>query len=202
MIADVMADDGISWLRLVTAVVLLALSLAIGQRSERQTHPAPKAVPQPVHESVVAEVELVPFAAPDAATTQPAASLLETQPSASLPDPAMAAPAPATGPAEPLRRGKARQVDRAAQRPAVSQAVRLRRQPAALAVRAPPATRARTRGQVRSEYLRSREIVAALTGEDSGSAYLARVAARQRAAAASRSSAKAMTVAAARRSSR
>lgn len=36
MIADVMADDGISWSRLVTAIVLLGLSLAIGYRTARE----------------------------------------------------------------------------------------------------------------------------------------------------------------------
>ena len=40
----------------------------------------------------------------------------------------------------------------------------------------------RTQAQVRREYLRTRNVVAALTGEDSGSDYLMRLAARQRAA--------------------
>jgi hypothetical protein len=40
----------------------------------------------------------------------------------------------------------------------------------------------RRRSEVRGEYIASREQVAALTSEDSGSAYLARLAARQRAA--------------------
>jgi hypothetical protein len=40
----------------------------------------------------------------------------------------------------------------------------------------------RTRAQVQSEYVRSRDFVAAFTGEDSGSVYLARVAAERRAA--------------------
>lgn len=43
-------------------------------------------------------------------------------------------------------------------------------------------TRVLTRAQIVREYLASREQVAALTGEDSGSAWLTRAAARQRTA--------------------
>lgn len=173
MIADVMADDGISWSRLVTAVVLLGLSLAIGYRTSRDPRPEP--VPQPVHESVVAAVEL------------PRLDATVVDAPAPLPD--VAAPASpmrvnTAGHAQSRRAVERRHVGRAANRAADRQGARPRRNHAALAGREPATTRRsfRSRAQVRGEYLRNREVVAALTGEDSGSAYLTRVAARQRAA--------------------
>lgn len=170
-LADFMADDGISWARLVTAIVSLGLSLAIGYRTSRDP-PRPRAVPQPVPERMVAGVELVPLVQTEVAPL----------PVQSVPSPAAAAPA---GPAraEPLRTGEARRAVRAANRSSPGP-LRPRRRHAAVAVREPGAVRrsVRTRAQVQREYPRSRDGVAALTGEDSGSAYLARLAARQRAA--------------------
>lgn len=175
MIADVMADDGIfSWSRFFTAIVLLALSVAIGYRTSRDP-PRPDAVPQPVHESVVAAVELPPLEA-----------IVVDAPA---PFPEVAAPASparveATGHAEPHRAAERRQMSRAADGRSASHVERPRRHHVARAQSEVRASRrnVRTRAQVRAEYLRAREVVAALTGEDSGSAYLTRVAARQRAA--------------------
>lgn len=175
MIADVMADDGIfSWSRFVTAIVLLGLSVAIGYRTSRDP-PHPDAVPQPVHESVVATVELPPLEATTVDALAP------------LPDvaaPASPARVEATGHVEPRRAGERRQLARAADGRSASRVARPRGHHVARAQSAMQASRrnVRTRAEVRAEYLRHREVVAALTGEDSGSAYLARVAARQRAA--------------------
>lgn len=169
MLAGGTGDDGISWVRVVTAIVLLALSLAIGTRTARDP-PRPGAMPQPVREGVIAGVELLPLAA--AVVDVPASS--DASPTAGL----------RTSRAARLRAGEGRQIGRAGNRATASQPVRPRLHHVALAGRLPRPIRqsGRTRAQVRAEYLRSREAVAALTGEDSGSAYLMRVAARERAA--------------------
>lgn len=172
-LADLMADDGIPWTRLVTAVVLLGLSLAIGYQTARAP-PRPKAVPQPVLERVVTGLELPP--------------LEQTIEAAPLPFSGMQALASAAGPkgtgrAEPLRFAERRQIVRSAKRSAESRVVRARRGEVAVAASESGKRRGvSTRAQVRREYLRSRDVVAALTGEDSGSAYLTQLAARQRAA--------------------
>ena len=187
MIADVMADDGISWSRLVTAVVLLGLSVAIGYRTSRDP-PRPDAVPQPVHESVVAAVELPPLDATVVAAVEfpPLDPAVVAAPATLSDVSAPAGPSRLKAYAEPRRAGERRHIGRAANRSAVSQGqgARPRRHHVARAGREPGTSRpsVRTRAQVRGEYLRSREVVAALTGEDSGSAYLTRAAARQRAA--------------------
>lgn len=172
--AEFLPGGGTSPLRLVSAVVLLALSLAIGYRSDRDPPPA-EAVPQPVRESVVAGVELPPLdssfaGAPLVLSSVSAPGSLEV--------------VKAAGTAGPSRAGERRQASRAASRATVGQGARPRRHHAGVAGREPGATRraVRTRAQVRAEYLRTREVVAALTGEDSGSAYLMRIAARERAA--------------------
>lgn len=174
LIADVIAGDGISWSRLVSAVVLLALSVAIGYRTARD-RPRPEAVPQPVREQVVAAVELAPLDPPVADALLPSSG---ASPAASL------APLKTAGHAEPRRAGERRQMGPAAGGRSASDVVRPRRHHVARAQRELRTGRrnVRTRAQVRAEYLRHREVVAALTGEDSGSAYLARLAARQRAA--------------------
>jgi hypothetical protein len=174
LIADVIAGDGISWSRLVTAVVLLALSVAIGYRTARDP-PQPEAVPQPVRERVVAGIDLPPL--------RPIA--------AGVPAPVSGSSAPEAGGSleAPRHAGHVRVAERdhvapAAHHSSASRALRPRRHHVAHARGELRATerKVRTRAQVRAEYLRHREVVAALTGEDSGSAYLTRVAARQRAA--------------------
>lgn len=168
-----MPDDGISWFRLVSAVVLLALSLAIGHRTAHA--PPPKAVPQPVLEGIVAGVDLPPL-------DPVAAEVPAPVPDSSAPEAAASPEAP--GHADHVRVAERRHVAAAAHHASASRVLRPRRHQAAHArahVRA-AGRNVRTRAQVRAEYLRHREVVAALTGEDSGSAYLARVAARQRAA--------------------
>ncbi|NKE66562.1 hypothetical protein RAMLITH_12075 [Ramlibacter sp. RBP-2] len=174
LIADVIAGDGISWSRLVTAVVLLALSLAIGHRTARDP-PQPKAVPQPVREQIVAAVELPPL---------PPAAGAKLAPSSSDWPAASPAQLNAAGHAEPVRAGPRGQMSPAADGRPASHVVRPPRHHATRTGSELRASRrtVRTRAQVRAEYLRNREVVAALTGEDSGSAYLTRVAARQRAA--------------------
>lgn len=173
LLRDVMVDDGISWMRVVTAIVLLGLSLAIGHRTAREP-PRHKAVPQPVRERVVAGVELAPLEQTIAAAPLP---------SSSVPAMVQVAAAQPTRHVEPLRVGERRQIVRTAVRSPGRQVVRPRRHDVAAAASESGTIRgsARTRAQVRREYLRSRDVVAALTGEDSGSAYLTRLAARQRA---------------------
>lgn len=170
-----MADDGIPWARLVTAIVFLGLSLAIGYQTARDPPQPPEAVPQPVRERVATGVELAPLqqtvaAAPLQFSSVPALA------SAARPKPARRT--------EPLRPGERRQIVRAANRPSERQAVRQRQRDGAAAASESGTIRRslRTRAQVRREYLRTRHVVAALTGEDSGSDYLMRLAARQRAA--------------------
>lgn len=172
LIADVIAGDGISWSRLVTAVVLMALSLAIGHRTGRDP-PQPEAVPQPVREQVVAAIELPPRYSAAGDTLLP-----------SWRDRPAASPAPlrAVGHAEPRRAGERDQIGTARGHSA-SRAVRPRARHAARTQSELRTSRrtVRTRAQVRADYLRNREVVAALTGEDSGSIYLTQLAARQRA---------------------
>ena len=70
MLPDVTADDGISWMRLVTAIVFLGLSLAIGYRTPADP-PRPEDVPQPVSQRVAAGVELAPLEQTIVAETLP-----------------------------------------------------------------------------------------------------------------------------------
>lgn len=173
--AEFLYDDGISPVRLVTAIVLLALSLAIGYRSARDPAP-PEPAPQPVPDRVVAAVELPPLGSVAVAAPLP-------PPDAS--PPRSLAPVKAAAHAEPPRaRASRHQISHARNRALASHATRSRRHQVVAAAYEPAALRrsVRTRAQVRGEYLRTREVVAALTGEDSGSVYLTRVAARQRAA--------------------
>lgn len=173
LLADAASDDGISSLRVVSAVVLLALSLAIRYRTAQ----APPPVPQPVPERLVAGVDLPP--------------LVPVPVAAGVPAP-FSSPSAAAGPeprqparhADQLRARERPQVARAANRSSGSPGVRARRHHVAQPGSQPRSSRRslRTRAQVRAEYLRSRDVVAALTGEDSGSAYLTQLAARRRAA--------------------
>lgn len=171
LLADVMAGDGISWSRLVIAAVLLALSLAIGYRTARDP-PPPKAVPQPVSERVVAGVELPPLDPPLLDGPQPFVTACPAASPARL---------KATEHAGPPRAAERRQVGRAADRSPARQASGPRPHHVAHARSELRTARRslRTRAHVRAEYLRSRDVVAALTGEDSGSAYLMRAAARR-----------------------
>ena len=194
MLRDVMADEGISWARLVTAIVFLGLSLAIGHQTAPDP-PRPEAVPQPVRERVATGVDLPPLQqavvhAPLQQTVVAAGAPLQQAVVAaplqfsSVPALASAARPKPAGRTGPLRLGERRQIVRAANRPSARQAVRQRQHDVAVAARESGTIRRslRTRAQVRREYLRTRHVVAALTGEDSGSDYLMRLAARQRAA--------------------
>lgn len=172
LIADVIADDPLPWARLMSAIVLVGLSLAIGYRSGRAP-PPPEAVPQPVQERVVEGAELPPVGPPAAAALLPVPAVVAI---------ASVAPSDLAARAELHRPGARSLIGRSGSRPSGRQVLRPRRD--GVAAGKPGAIRqtARTRDQVRREYLRSREVVAAFTGEDSGSAYLAQAAARQRAA--------------------
>lgn len=173
LVADVIAGDGISWSRLVTAVVVLALSVAIGYRTARDP-PLPEAVPQPVRERIVVGIDLPPLGPVAAEVPAPVSG-------SSAPEAAGLLDAPRH--ADHVRAGERHHVAPAAHHASASRALRPRRHHVAHARGELRATerKVRTRAQVRAEYLRNREIVAALTSEDSGSAYLTRVAARQRA---------------------
>jgi hypothetical protein len=168
LLADVMPAGGVSWPRVVTAIVLLALSLAIGFRGTRH-QPAPKAVPQPVPRHLVAGADLPAlqpeFAPLRGSTGLAAARMVRTE----AMQPAIRHP-----------------VWHAAARPAARRVAFARREQAPSGHARQRASTAhaltRTRGEVEREYLRARDVVAAFTGEDSGSAYLMRASARERAA--------------------
>jgi hypothetical protein len=59
---DLVAGADVSWARLITGLMLLALSLVIGYRSAHHP-PPPKAVPQPVRNQLVVEADLPPLEA-------------------------------------------------------------------------------------------------------------------------------------------
>lgn len=172
MLADVMPVEDVSWSRLVSAIVLLGLSLAIGYRTGYA--PPPRAVPLPVPERIVAVVDLPPLAPVVVDALAPLAD---------VPAPVEPAALQPAAHADRIRPGEPHQIARASH-PSAGRAMRPRphRVMHAASQLRPVRPSVRTRAQVRAEYLRSRDVVAALTGEDSGSAYLARVAARQRAA--------------------
>ncbi|MEO8653272.1 MAG: hypothetical protein ABI409_04045 [Ramlibacter sp.] len=160
------SPDGFSWARLVTGVFAMAISLAMswrmglipGELARTQTPQAPQA-----QQEQTATADLLDRREPEIPTVTAQCEAL-SPPAA----PAQVARNPTTRPPgvqskrHPLRRAstqakaKARS-DLFAQRKALT----------------------RQRAEVRNEYIAQREQVAALTGEDSGSVYLTRLAARQ-----------------------
>jgi hypothetical protein len=158
---DFTSGDGVSWPRLVTGLMLLALSLVMGYRSTHHP-PPPKAEPHPVRDQLVVSAELPPLQA-----ELVSGSTTVIRPPAEV--------APAEG-AEPHPSFAGRD-EHALQRHTLKHARLHRHGERRLVAR----TRSiRTRAEVRREYFRDRDFVAAVTGEDSGSVYLTRRAAEQR----------------------
>jgi hypothetical protein len=162
---DLMAGADISWARLITGIVLLVLSLVMGYRSAHRPAP-PKAEPHPVRNQLVVSADLPPL--------EPAVvGGVRTIPDISA--------APSVVPdtrVEPVREVAPR-LKSAAHRRWPTHARLHQHRNSRLVARSGSA---RTRAQVEREYFRSRDLVAAFGGEDSGSVYLTRVAAERRGA--------------------
>jgi hypothetical protein len=159
---DLVAGADISWARLITGIMLLVLSLVIGWRSAHRP-PPPKAVPHPVREQLVVSADLAPM--------EPGAvSAVRTIPDIS------AAPPLAAARAEPVGEVVTRPTH-APHRVSIKHARHHRQDESRLIARA---SVTRSRADVRREYFRDRDFVAAFGGEDSGSVYLMRRAAEQR----------------------
>jgi hypothetical protein len=162
---DLVAGADISWARLITGVVLLVLSLVMGYRSAHHP-PPPKAQPHPVRNQLIVSADLPPL--------EPAVvGGVRTIPDIS------AAPALATA----KRVGPAREPAphfKHAARPRWPAHAHWRRHGNARVVAR--SSFVRTRAEVRREYFRDRDFVAAFGGEDSGSVYLTRIAGERRGA--------------------
>jgi hypothetical protein len=161
---DLVAGADISWARLITGIVLLVLSLVMGYRSVYHP-PPPKAVPHPVRQQLVVSADLAPM--------EPAvASGVRT-----IPDISAAPPFVPAARAEPVREVE----PRAAHGPR-RVSIKHSRHHRLGEVHLVAHTRfIRTRAEVRREYFRDRDFAAAFGGEDSGSVYLSRVGAEDRA---------------------
>jgi hypothetical protein len=161
---DLVAGADISWARLITGIVLLVLSLVMGYRSAHHP-PPPKAEPHPVRNQLVVSADLPPL--------EPAVvGGVRT-----IPDISAVAPFVPAARAEPVREVAPR-VEHVSHHRSLQHARLHRHRDSRLVAR----TRfTRTRAAVRREYFRDRAFVAAFGGEDSGSVYLSRVAAEQRA---------------------
>lgn len=163
------AEEGLPWVRLVTGVFIVAVSLMVSWRAGRLPDPfvAPVAAPTALAAPIV---PLQPAQAEDC----PPLALQEPPPPAAAPLKVAATP---IKPVQASRR--AHHVRRSTARARAPASV-ARRGPSAVAAVQPARTKlGRTRAEVRQEYIAAREQVAALTGEDSGSAFLARLAARR-----------------------
>lgn len=178
------AADGLPWVRIVTGVVALGISLALGVPAGwRGMGGDAVATIRPVARSVIAGEPLPPLA-PDVPDAAPPAR------ASSVPPPAGARP-----PVQKVAAWQARPVQRRATAVAkvtVARAAvrRVAHRPPAKAyapgVREVAQRPSRRRIDVRNEFLAARDQVAALTREDSGSMWLARTAARGRTARAPR----------------
>jgi hypothetical protein len=161
---DLVAGADISWARLITGVVLLVLSLVMGYRSAHHP-PPPKAEPHPVRQQLVVSADLPPLetAVVSGARTIPDISAAPLVPGAL---------------GEPVREVVPR-IERVSHHPSSKHVRHHRHGDARLVARA---RSVRTRADVRREYLRDRDFVAAFGGEDSGSVYLSRMAAERQSA--------------------
>jgi hypothetical protein len=162
---DLVAGADISWARLITGVVLLVLSLVMGYRSAHHP-PPPKAEPHPVRNQLVVSADLPPL--------EPAVvGGVRTIPDISAVEPFVAA-----NRSESVRELGSRLKSPTHRRWQAH--ARLHRHPNSRVVARNSFVR--TRAEVRREYFRDRDFVAAFGGEDSGSVYLSRVAAERRTA--------------------
>jgi hypothetical protein len=158
---DFTSGDGVSWPRLITALVLLALSLVMGYRSTDHP-PPPKAEPHSVRDQLVVSAELPPLEA-----EMVSGPTTVNRPPTKVPPVEVADPHPAVAGRE----------EHALHRQSLKHAGLHRHGERRLVARTGTI---RSRAEVRREYFRDRDFVAALTGEDSGSVYLTRTAAEQR----------------------
>jgi hypothetical protein len=161
---DLVAGADISWARLITGVMLLVLSLVIGYRSAHHPPPPPKAEPHPVRQQLIVSADLPPLET--AVVSAPRI----------IPDISAAPPVVPAARAEPVRELRPRLKYPTHRRSSMH--ARVHRHPNSRLVARSGVVR--TRAQVEREYFRSRDLVAAFTGEDSGSVYLTRAAAEQR----------------------
>ncbi|HWI82302.1 hypothetical protein [Ramlibacter sp.] len=177
------APERFPWTRLVTAVFAVAIMLPMSWRAARP--PGEMVRLDPLPPPRLTQVVAVDLQGP----REPAATPCE----ATAPSPAPPAPAPAPPAATPAPPTPAKTVaELAARRHARRPPAHLRTKSRAVAQRAAPvdpwsmsydpiaqAKLTRRRSELRREYIAAREQVAAFTGEDSGSAYLARQGGRQ-----------------------
>lgn len=180
------SSDGYSWARLITGVFAVAISLTTSWRAGLiPVEQASTELPLPKLEQTTTanlidrqETGILNVAAPPETLSRPASTAqVAPKPAARSsvsakrhPHPRMTARVKAKGPSAKLRSNpfapRKADVD-----------------PRSIGYNPVAHTQlTRSRAEVRNEYLAAREQVAALTGEDSGSAYLARQAARQSAA--------------------
>ena len=166
--------DGFPWPRLATGVFAVAISLAMSWRAE----PTPVEfvrleAPQPRQEQL-AIADSLDEGETEIVEVRP---LREMAPAPTAPPQLESAPAwkPSGAPKPQLQRTAKVQTDRVAHRKAGANRRSGEHEQIA------KARLTRTRAELRNEYIASREQVAALTSEDSGSAYLARQAARRNA---------------------
>lgn len=157
---DLMAGADISWARLITGVMLLVLSLVMGYRGLHRP-PPPKAEPHPVRQQLVVSADLPPMESEVVSAPR------------TIPDISAAPPAVPAARAEAVRELPPH-FKRAAHRHWSAHAHGHRYAASRAVARSSVAL---TRAQVEREYFRSRDQVAAFTGEDSGSVYLTRRAA-------------------------
>lgn len=165
-------DDGLPWVRLITGLAALAmLAVPVGR------HVAGSGT-QPIAARVVT-AQALPPAQP---LPRPVLPSRETEDGSVDAAPSAAPASPSTTEAGPVAAGLSDRVARAATVPAhhLRRVATTSRRAGAYRQFARTA-RGLTRAQVVREYLASREQVAALTGEDSGSVWLTRTRTKQRA---------------------
>ena len=169
------APDGFPWARLVTGVFAVAMSLTMSWRAGRTpVEPDLTQAPQPNQEQPATAALPDPCEPDFIQATAPLETLSPAAPAQMAHTPPRRSPASS-------KRHELRRVTTQAKAPSDSVAHRN----AGVSPRSIDSSQiararlTRKRSDVRREYIAAREQVAALTGEDSGSAYLARLAARQ-----------------------
>jgi hypothetical protein len=174
-----------SWARLASGIFAVAVSLAVSWRTASPTGElAHEQAPQPEEAPLASGVVLTnetpaPIADPTEGKTVPASTLHASAPQPVAPS--RVVPARAVRPAVMHKRPTPHTNSHAKVQAATSTPKNADVDPRA----SHPNTLSRsirTRTEVRDEFIASRKQVAAMTGEDSGSVYLARVAARHGAA--------------------
>lgn len=166
--AGLAEPEGVPWMRLVTAAFVVGITVSLAWRGNR-TEAEPPHPPEPAP-ALVAAVPVAPATDPGPPVRLQVAA-----------DPALVECAAATGPADPAD-ASAHERATARKKQPPPHVARTKR-----GVHPRPAGRnqvvraglTRERAEVRDEYIAAREQVAAFGGEDSGSAYLARAAARR-----------------------